>query len=247
MTTTVDGPEIHWHSSLEEYFARTGEKANCLAWCHKRSEEIYSRRKTYIDLPVITLSALTGFASVAGPSLFAGQSQIASVVLGLTSLFVSVLNTTGSYFGWAKRAEGHRISSIQYSRLYRFLMVEIGLPRNERQAPDVLLKNIRDQYDRLQEISPLIPSEVIYAFRSQFKDSKLGKPEELNGLDEITIYPETNTNGTPLIYSTIQVGQTARLQSLPKRNASVTQASGLEPSSSTEISVGLQSHSEETS
>jgi len=242
---TTDGPEIHWHSSLEEYFARTGEKANCLAWCHKRSEEIYSRRKTYIDLPVITLSALTGFASVAGPSLFAGQSQISSVVLGLTSLFVSVLNTTGSYFGWAKRAEGHRISSIQYSRLYRFLMVEIGLPRDERQAPDVLLKNIRDQYDRLQEISPLIPQEVISAFRSQFKDSKLGKPEELNGLDEITIYPEPNTNGTPLIHSTLYAGKATRVQSLPERNTDFSQASESAPSSTAEISIGLQPQSKD--
>jgi hypothetical protein len=52
---------IHWTTTLEEYFATTGEKANCLAWVHKRSETIFNGKKTYLDLPVIILSGVTGF------------------------------------------------------------------------------------------------------------------------------------------------------------------------------------------
>ena len=100
------GPLITWHHSLEDYFRETGEKANCLAWCHKRAEELYDGRKTFIDLPVIILSAITGFLSVGSEQIFQGWSYT-PVVLGVSSLFVSVLNTTGSYFGWAKRQEGH--------------------------------------------------------------------------------------------------------------------------------------------
>jgi hypothetical protein len=87
--------------------------------------------------------------------------------LGLLSLLVSVLNTTGTYFAWAKRAEGHRISSIQYARLYRFLNIEMSLPREERMTPADLLKHTKDQYDRLQEVSPLIPPEVIAVFKQR--------------------------------------------------------------------------------
>lgn len=180
---------IQWHTSLEEYLASTGEKANCLAWCHKRAEALYSMRRTYVDLPVIVVSAVTGFLSAGSTSLF-DDPKASSVALGVASLFVSVLNTAGSYFGWAKRAEGHRISAIHYSKLYRSLMVELGLPRDERQAPSALLKNVRDQYDRLQEISPLLPSEVIREFQTKFeKEKDISKPEETNGLEHITIYP----------------------------------------------------------
>lgn len=191
---------VNWHTSLEGYLAATGERAQCLAWCHKRAEELYSHRRTFIDLPVIILSGLTGFCSVGSENIFGpNNAQISSIILGGASLVVSVLNTVGTYFAWAKRAEGHRISSIQYSRLYRYLVVELNLPRNERRTPTVLLKDVKDQYDRLQEISPLLPPEIVDMFRKKFDSYKeVSKPEETNGLEIVHVYPvDTHQVPTP--------------------------------------------------
>ena len=174
---------IHWTEMLEEYFASTGEKSHCLSWCHKRAEQIFSTRKTWIDLPVIIISGVTGFLSAGSPSLFT-DAKLASISLGVASLFVSVLNTAGSYYGWAKRAEGHRISAIHYARLYRAVTVELALPREERMQPHDFLKYVKDQYDRLQEISPLLPTEVINEFQHKFaneKDITVFRGDEVSG------------------------------------------------------------------
>lgn len=225
--TMADSPVISWHSSLEEYFASVAEKANCLSWCHKKAEAMYANRKTFIDLPVIVLSAVTGFMSVGSTTMFAGNESTASIALGAVSLFVSVLNTTGSYFGWSKRQEGHRISSIQYSRLYRFLQVEMGLPRAERQKPTDLLKYVREQYDRLQEISPLIPETIAEQFKSKFEKVKdISKPEELNGLDAIQIYPEPLTNESPAYHSTLHIRREEGVQSIFEPRPTLPQTSG---------------------
>lgn len=185
--------EISWNERVEEYFASTGEKAHCLGWCHKRAEAIYSNRRSLIDLPVIVISAVTGFMS-AGSTMMFDNPNISSVALGVASLFVSVLNTAGAYFGWAKRAEGHRISAIQYAKLYRFLSIEMSLPREERMSPNDLLKLTRENYDRLQEISPLLPDEVIAEFRRRFEAEKeVAKPEELNGLEKIVVFVGKDT------------------------------------------------------
>ena len=179
---------IHWTEMLEEYFASTGEKAHCLSWCHKQSEAMYSKRKTWIDLPVIVISGVTGFLSAGSTTMFSDPAT-SSVALGVASLFVSVLNTAGSYYGWAKRSEGHRISAIHYARLYRFISVELSLPRDERMEPSDFLKYVKDQYDRLQEISPLLPPEVIVDFQKKFANEKeISKPEEANGLEKITVF-----------------------------------------------------------
>jgi len=186
------GTNVSWTVLLEDYFAQTGEKANGLAIMHKRAESIFTRRKTYIDLPVIIGSGAVAFLNAGSSSLFAGNQQLAATALGVGSLVIGILNTTGSYFGWAKRAEGHRMSSIHYAKLYRFINVEMRLPREQRMQPGDFLKYVKDQYDRLAELSPPIPSSVARSFASQMEKYKdISKPEETNGLNKIQIFVDS--------------------------------------------------------
>lgn len=205
MSSTELG-EVTWNENLEAYFVETGEQAHGLCMLHKNAENLYSHRKTFIEIPVITISSITGFLSVGSTSMFEGQQMTSSVILGICSLLVSVLQTIGTYFGWAKRAEGHRISSIQYSRLHRHLKIEMGLPRDQRQSPGDLLKYVKDTIDRLQETSPLIPAEVIKDYKKKFdKIQDISHPAETNGLEKIVVYHEnplrlsrSETLGVPL-------------------------------------------------
>jgi hypothetical protein len=231
---------IEWNSRLEEYFASTGEKAICYAWIHKHSEAMYSKRTTWIDLPVIVLSGVLGFLSVGSTNMFAGNETVATSAIGAGSLAVSVLNTIGSYFGWAKRAEGHRIANIQYSKLYRFLTIELSLPRHERMTPYELLKYTREAVDRLQEISPLMPPEIVAMFKSRFGDEKykdISKPEETNGLEKIVIFEEVEQ---PLELSL----QSPRVDALRIRLPSLQRSSQLQPESRSTEAIGASIYHE---
>jgi hypothetical protein len=228
--------QIHWTVKLEEYFASTGEKAHCLSWVHKQSETMYSSRRTWIDLPVIIGSGVIAFLNAGSQSLF-DDPRLSSVALGVGSLAVGILNTMGTYFGWAKRAEGHRISSIHYSKLYRFITVELALPREERMNPHDFLKYVKDQYDRLQEISPIIPTAVIHEFQKKFKnETEISKPEEANGLEKITVYrrsDEEEDPGRPPTIKAPSVGGTPKFtpkQSFVKKNPMYSRKSSEESS-----------------
>ena len=198
---------VSWNDNLEKYFSDTSERSQCLSWVHKRAEEIYSHRRTFVDIPVIVISSLTGFLSASSTSLFEGQEKLSSIALGVASLFVSVLNTVGTYFAWAKRAEAHRLSAIQYSRLHRFLAIELNLPREERMTPTDLLKYTKDSYDRLQELSPLIPPELIKEFRKKFGNQKeIAQPPELNGLEKVVVFRDSFTVKNPMMSPKSEVG-----------------------------------------
>lgn len=180
--------DVSWNDRLEQFFASSGEKSHCLALLHKQAEALYSRRRNFIELPVIIGSAVIGFLNAGSTTMF-GDPQVSSIALGVGSLAVGVLQTVNTYFNWAKRAEGHRITSIQYSKLYRFLSIEMSLPRDERMSPTELLKQTKETYDRLQEISPLLPPEVIREFKRKYsKYDEISKPEETNGLEKIEVY-----------------------------------------------------------
>ena len=99
-----------------------------------------------------------------------------------------MLNTVGTYFGWSKRAEAHRVSNLQYARMSRFLRVELSLPRDERMNCTELLKMIRSDWERLTEISPLLPNDLIQAFKYEYKKRVVSKPDEIHGIEPIRIF-----------------------------------------------------------
>jgi hypothetical protein len=181
--------DVSWHSQLERVISDEGERCLCFSWLHGKSQKMFSKLNTMISIPVIVMSTIAGSASIGSANLFS-NSAVAGVSIGAVSLMVGVLNTISSYFGWAKRAEAHRIAGITYEKVYRFILIELAMPREERMAARDMLKVVRDQCDRLQETAPQIPDQVIWEFKKKFGDSTpdVKKPEITNGLDPIFVY-----------------------------------------------------------
>lgn len=190
----IDKNNIKWSEQLENYFKEIGEKCECYYVLHKKSEQLFSKRTTLIDLPVIVLSTVAGTLSIGNSSIF-GDSSKSNIYIGCLSLFVGVLNTVSTYFSWSKRCETHRLVSIQYSKLYRFICVELKLPIEERMKPNDMLKVVREAYERLQEISPLIPIKIVNEFKIKYKNQDIYKPEEANGLHNIVVYKSDEEKG----------------------------------------------------
>lgn len=181
--------EISWTIVLERYFADTAEKSEGLSWMHGESELIFNSKRTWIDLPVIIGSGIVGFLNAGSPSLF-NDPTIASIALGVGSLAIGTLNTLGSYYAFARKAEGHRVASLSYAKLSRFLRVELGLPRDERMRPGDLLKMVKTEIDRLAETAPAVPMEIRDKFRKRFREATVAKPECANGLHPVSVFIE---------------------------------------------------------
>jgi hypothetical protein len=186
--SSSDELDAEWTPELELYFKETAEKSQSLSILHRRAERYFTHRKVALELPTIVLSALVGFCSVGSGYMFNGNQNLSSITLGVGSLFVSVIQTCGSYFAWSKRAEGHRISSIQYGKQHRFIAIEMSLSTNHRINPSAMLKMVRNDYDRLAEVSPALPDESIVYFEKRYGKYSISKPPEVNGLEEVRIY-----------------------------------------------------------
>lgn len=195
---SVELPEtVSWTEELEKYFASTAEKASSLSWLHKKSEHLFTKRRTYIDLPCIAGGAIIAFLNAGSSSLFTNRMDIAPIALGIGSLLVSLTNTLGSYFAFAKRAEGHRLSAIHYAKTSRFISLELRLPRAERMPAHSLVKLVTEQYERLAETSPALASEAVAEYKTKFYNNEkykdLSVPEDANGIERVTIYQEKPT------------------------------------------------------
>ena len=179
--------EISYNSALERLIAEEAERCSGLAWLHGKAEGYFGIRNNWITLPTIVLSTLVGFLSGSSSSIF-NEPTMASIGIGSVSLFTGVISTVGNYFNFAKRTEAHRIASIQYAKLSRFLSIELTLPKSERIAAKDVLKITKDSIERLLETSPAVPDSIISDYKHRFKEYKdVAHPDITNGLRKVYI------------------------------------------------------------
>jgi hypothetical protein len=204
-----ENQEITWNVALEKLLAEEGEKALGLAWLHNQCEAYYGARSNWISIPVIILSTLSGTASASSTTFFADNIKMGSLGIGAISILCGILNTVNSYFAFSKRTEAHRIADIQFNKVYRFIAVEMTLPRIERIRARDMLKIVREQVERLAETSPAIPEFIVDKFKKNFrKDYKdVAQPDITNGLRRIRV----NQTGvvSPPMTKTPRVGSTS--------------------------------------
>jgi len=184
---------ITYNDCLERLIADEGERVQGMAWLHSTSSLFFQKLNTCLALPIIVLSTLTGAVSASSTALFTDQ-KTASLGIGAVSIFVAVLSTVQSYFGFAKRAENHRISGITCIKLNHFITIELALPRKERMMAHDMLKIVREQGGRLLETAPPIPEHVIFEFQKKFlhKYPNIAIPDVANGLRAIKLAPITS-------------------------------------------------------
>jgi len=190
--------KITYNGDLERLIADEAERCSGYAWLHTRAEAHYAIRNTLVALPTIVLSTLVGFLSGTSSSIFP-DGMMGSIGIGSVSLFTGVISTIGTFFGFAKRCEGHRMSAIQYSKIAKFLTIELTLPRSERMSAQDLLKITRDSIERQLEISPPIPDSIIKDFQNRFKDATCAIPEVANGLHIVNVNSRIINSPPPTI------------------------------------------------
>jgi hypothetical protein len=181
---------IEWNDAIETLIKEQGEKSLSYNWLHTKCEKKFSHLNNYIAIPCIVMSTISGSASIASNQF--GDNMYIPLGIGAFSILVGILSTINSYFSWAKRAENHRISALNYSKLYLFISIELSLPRDKRMNPRDFIKVIREQIERLGEISPPVADDIIGQFKNEFdgKYPNVSKPEITNGLIEIKVYKE---------------------------------------------------------
>jgi hypothetical protein len=111
----------------------------------------------------------------------------ATTVIGLISILSAVLITMNQYVKSQQMMESHRTAALSYGKLYRVIMNELALRRDQRTNGLDFLKFVRVEIDRLENTAPNIPEFIIKKFVILFADKDIEKPEIAGDLDEINV------------------------------------------------------------
>lgn len=185
---TTDTQNITWNMELEKLLAEEGEKALGASWIHGKCESYYASRNQWITIPCVILSTLSGSASIGSQTMFE-DAKSASLAIGAVSILVGILQTLGSFWTFAAKQEAHRQAEIQWSKLHRFIAIEMTLPRTERIVAKDMLKIVRETIERLSETCPIVPHLIINEFNDKVAKAYPGVsiPDMANGLKKVGI------------------------------------------------------------
>jgi len=184
--------KFFWSKQHEIILSEWADKAMCYKWLHNKSYEKFYRRNAWYTIPVIIMSTITGSANFAVERITDNNiKSMVSMLIGSVNIFAGVITTIQQFLKTSELTEGHRISSISWDKFYRDIRVELARSRNERQNVKYVLKHSKQEFDRLMEISPNIPNEIISIFDKTFSGGKIkyskktGKQLPLNDKQKI--------------------------------------------------------------
>lgn len=179
---------ITYNTNLEQLLKENSEECESLSILHRMSYEKYNKLSNYINIPVIILSSAIGF--ITGIDL---QYDKMNIILGVGSVFVGIIKSVDTYFQLAKRAESHRICSLQFSQISKKLQIELTLHRKQRATAENMMNIVKTDIKNMQDIAPLIDDDIIEIYNGRYRRYKrVKKPNFVNGLTEVKINPYNN-------------------------------------------------------
>lgn len=186
-STSQDGGDTHsvkkkplaiketWTHHHEKIFIEWADKAMCYRWLHNSAHMDYKSYNTWFTIPVICISTITGTANFAQDRFADNMKAMVQVAIGTCNIIAAILTTIQQFLKISELNEGHRVSSLLWGKFYRDIKVEMAKSPHERNPPSVLLKHCKNEFDRLMEISPIIPPFTINNFKETFSGKKRSK------------------------------------------------------------------------
>lgn len=176
--TPVIEKDYSWKKEQEQILKKWADKSLCFRMMHERAYKKYWCLNAWFNIPVIIISTITGTGNFASGS-FQELSQTMTFIIGGFNLFAGILATIATYTGVAQKIESHRFSSVAWDKFSRRVQIELAKSRLDRVKAKDFIKQSAEEYDRLIEMSPILPNDIIRWFTNMIEtgafDEELGE------------------------------------------------------------------------
>lgn len=163
-----DPKRNYWKREEEEILKDWADKAQCYEWMHLRSHMKYRKMNAWFTIPVIVISTITGTANFAQDRF--GEDYKSWVVMGIGAfnILAGIITTIYQFLKISELNECHRVAALYWGKFYRNLRTELSKHPLDRANHDDIVNSAKEEYDRLLELSPMIPQNIIREFNNKY-------------------------------------------------------------------------------
>ena len=138
-----------------DWFRRVRESQKAHYVCANR----FSKRNFWLGMPAIALSTIVGtaiFSSLGGMKI----PIPLQFIIGCISIFAAVLTSLQTFFGYAERADRHRVAGAEYGAIRRSLELLKTIPAENVEQLKNSLESIKQNMDLLAKETPEVPQDI---------------------------------------------------------------------------------------
>ena len=167
-----------WSDNMELLMKQWGEKAAGLRYMHAHSG---GKWKAFANKLAISGIIVTGVASTL--SLIATSVDDEGVKNGILfgvggiGLVSTLIQSFKKFYNAEEKAADHSSVAKQFGSFYRYMTLQLGMSREDRDPADVLTTWALKEYERLQQEAPPIGGDSIALFNKKFDKNTQAIPD----------------------------------------------------------------------
>ena len=167
-----------WSDNMELLMKQWGEKAAGLRYMHAHSG---GKWKGFANKLAISGIIVTGVASTL--SLIATSVDDEGVKNGILfgvggiGLVSTLIQSFKKFYNAEEKAADHSSVAKQFGSFYRYMTLQLGMSREDRDPADVLTTWALKEYERLQQEAPPIGGDSIALFNKKFDKNTQAIPD----------------------------------------------------------------------
>lgn len=198
--TGKDPKRNYWKTEEEQILKDWADKAQCYEWMHLRSHIKYKSQNAWFTIPVIIISTITGTANFAQDRFSDKYKSWVVMGVGAFNIFAGIITTIYQFLKISELNEGHRVAALYWGKFYRNLRTELAKHPLDRSNHESVITNAKEEYDRLLEMSPMIPQKVLGEFNRKYGAmTGFTRPEIVTTRFGTDIYEMTDTERKKMV------------------------------------------------
>ena len=184
---------MQWDESIERLCAKYCDESQCREQLHRKQYFHYKRLLTWFQLPIIILSAASASVQFLSKQFPEHESHIITGTATL-SIVVSIISSVMTYLGIGENKSKNEAAEISWQAFYNTVSHQLSLKRIHREDPGKFLEEVKQQYDRLFELSPMIGKSFVRDVKKSVAkhcSDQFQIPNYLNGYHATEIWEDT--------------------------------------------------------
>jgi hypothetical protein len=183
-----------WSENMEVLMKQWGEKAAGLRFMHAHSGGIWKKFSNQLSITGIVVTGVASTVSLIATSV-SDENTKNGILMGVggVGLLSTLIQSFKKFYNAEEKAADHASISKQFGSFYRYMVLQMGMSREDRDPADVLSAWALKEYERLQQEAPPIGGSSVALFKKKFTDPNQCIPDIAEDKFVITVFKKPKT------------------------------------------------------